>query len=145
MRLTAPFFLESKQKRTNHWTLYVRQPLNVMLIKVLTSLVSLISVLLTSAASQKRERCHLMIVLNADLSQKKNLRCLLILKNGVTVVCQLKFEPEDQTSNFSAVTGSPFRWVQVQCMFNKRTTCFSHQCSDFQVSVAEIFVKISIV
>ena len=63
-----------------------------------------------------------MIILNADLSQKKNLRRLLILKHGVTAVRQLKFEPEDQTSNFSAVTGSPFRCVQVQCMFNKRTT-----------------------
>lgn len=68
------------EKNKSLKTLYVRQSLNVMLIKVLTSLVSLIPVLPTSAASQKRERCHLMIILNADLSQKKNLRCLLISK-----------------------------------------------------------------
>ena len=86
-----------------------------------------------------------MIFLNAHLSKEKNPRRLLILKNGVIAVCQIKFEPEDQTSNFSAVIGSPFRYVQGQCMFNKRTTTsFSHQCSDFQVSLAEIFVKISI-
>lgn len=32
---------------------------------------------------------------------------------------QFKFEPEDQTLNFSAVTGSPFRQAQIQWMLNK--------------------------
>lgn len=84
-----------------------------------------------------------MILQNTDLSKKKNPRHILILKKGVNAVCQLKFEPEDQTSNFSAVTESLFRCVQVRCMFNKRTTTFSHQFLDFQVSLAKIFIKIS--
>lgn len=130
----STFFLESKQKRTNHWTLYVRQPLNVMLIKVLTSWFPWISGASNLCCLTKKREVSLNDNTECWPFPEKESQTPLILKNGVTGSVSAEIWTWRSNISFSAVTGSPFRWVQVQCMFNKRTTCFPHQCSDFQVS-----------